>query len=116
MKTFTYPTVNQLKTGERIKQLRTDKGYSANDLADFLHLQSAQAIYNWQWGNTLPSVDNLMCLSKLFNVSIEEILVVDYYEDSFFYLFSFTYPSISPIFDSSFAITNIGFTFVPFVP
>ena len=36
-----------------------------------------QAIYKWQHGTALPTVDNLVLLSAIFKVSIDEILVVE---------------------------------------
>ena len=35
-----------------------------------------QAIYKWQHGAALPTVDNLVVLSKIFDVAIDDILVV----------------------------------------
>ena len=42
-----------------------------------LCFSTPQAIYKWQQGIALPTVDNLVVLSTLFGVSIDEILVLD---------------------------------------
>ena len=38
-------------------------------------LESPQAVYCWQRGRNLPSVDNLYAISKLWGVSMNDILV-----------------------------------------
>ena len=40
-------------------------------------LENPQAVYKWLSGKSLPSLENLLILSKLLNISIENILVVD---------------------------------------
>ena len=39
--------------------------------------ESAQAVYKWQRGDSLPTVDNLYALSVLFGTTVDEILVGD---------------------------------------
>lgn len=70
-----FPTIDLKATGKRICSLRLEKGYSVRDLQDFFGFEQPQAIYKWQWGQSLPSVDNLFALSRLFNTSIDDILV-----------------------------------------
>lgn len=45
-----------------------------------------QAVYKWEWGKSLPTVDNLYALSRLFGVTIENILVGN---DEFFLFYGF---------------------------
>lgn len=47
-----------------------------NDIREFMGLNDPQAIYHWQNGKNLPSVDHLCALAKLFGVSMDEILVI----------------------------------------
>ncbi len=72
----TLPTINIKSTGENIKRLREKKGISVVNLAKMLGITHI-AIYIWQNGRAIPSVDNLVALSKIFGVSIEDILVVE---------------------------------------
>ena len=72
-----YPVLNTKKTGARIKELREENNLRIEDIRDFMGLESYQAIYKWQSGQSLPSVDNLFALSKLFGTTIEDILVED---------------------------------------
>ena len=70
-----YPVIDLKKTGENIKRLREARCISVADLQYFLGLASPQAIYYWQRGINLPTVDHLYALSRLFKVSMNDILV-----------------------------------------
>lgn len=72
-----YPVLNTKKTGARIKELREENNLRIEDIREFMGLESYQAIYKWQSGQSLPTVDNLFALSKLFGTTIEDILVED---------------------------------------
>jgi transcriptional regulator with XRE-family HTH domain len=63
------------KTGKRIEALRKERGLSVHDLQVYLGLEYPQAIYKWQWGESIPTTDNLFRLSRLFQVHMEDILV-----------------------------------------
>lgn len=81
----TFPTIDVEATGANILRLRKSNGLSVKDLQVYFGFEGPQAIYKWQWGQCLPSVDNLFALSKLFHTSIEEILVEQHsIEVSFF--------------------------------
>lgn len=70
-----FPSIDLIATGNNIKKIRIACGLSVKDLQNFFGFEQPQAIYKWQWGECLPSVDNLYALSKLFNVPIDKILV-----------------------------------------
>jgi len=70
-----YPTIDFKATGERIKQLRKAKGLTIQDISDYMGFTCGQAVYKWQRGETLPTVDNLYALSILFGTSMEDIIV-----------------------------------------
>lgn len=70
------PAIDAVKTGERINQLRIEKSLSVKDLQGVFGFTTPQAIYKWQRGEALPSVDNLVVLARIFEVPIEEILVI----------------------------------------
>lgn len=75
MVNMSFPTLDLKATGANIAALRKAKGYSVRDLQEFFGFEQPQAIYKWQWGQTLPSVDNLYALSMLFDTPINAILV-----------------------------------------
>ena len=70
-----YPTIDLAATGAHIRQLRLEQGYSIQDLQAYLGLEHPQAIYHWQHGRNLPSVDNLYALSKPWGVPMDKIIV-----------------------------------------
>ncbi|MCR4674603.1 MAG: helix-turn-helix domain-containing protein [Lachnospiraceae bacterium] len=81
---FDYPVINTEAAGQRIRELRMQNHLTVEGVADSLGLESVQAIYKWQRGESLPSVDNLYALSKLLGTTIEYILEGDHsreYED-----------------------------------
>lgn len=73
-----FPTINMRKTGQNITRLRKSSNLTVDDLKKATGVGSVQAIYKWQSGKSLPSIDNLVVLSMLFHVSINDILVCDY--------------------------------------
>ncbi len=72
------PTVDLVRTGENIVRLRKAAGLSVRDLQLALGFASPQAIYKWQKGVCLPTVDNLLILAELLRVTIDDILIVNF--------------------------------------
>lgn len=70
-----FPVIDLRQTGRNIEQLRRNAGLSVRALQDYFGFEYPQAIYKWQHGECLPSVDNLLALSRLLDVPIEELLV-----------------------------------------
>lgn len=70
------PVVNPVATGNNIKELRIEKKLSVRDLQRYFGFESPQAIYLWQQGKTVPSVDHLCALGALFGTPVEEIVVL----------------------------------------
>lgn len=71
------PVIDLVKTGNNIKSLLVQNNISVSKLQDILGFTSPQAIYKWFWGQSLPSVDNLVILASILHVSIEDILVIE---------------------------------------
>ena len=69
-----YPVIDAKATGARIKELRKLNHLKVEEVAQFMGFESEQAVYKWQRGDSLPTVDNLYALSVLFEVSIDDIL------------------------------------------
>ena len=69
------PTIDLALTGANIVRLRKFAGLSVADLQIVFGFRSPQAIYKWQSGAALPTVDNLIVLAALFGVRIDDILV-----------------------------------------
>ena len=77
--TLKIPTIDMVGTGANILRLREKKGISVRKLQEYLEFSTPQAIYKWQNGISMPSLDHLLVLSTLFGVSIDDILVKDYH-------------------------------------
>ena len=69
------PTIDLAQTGANIVNLRKAAGLTVADIQMVFGLNSPQAIYKWQNGTALPTVDNLIVLAALLNVRIDDILV-----------------------------------------
>ena len=70
-----FPVIDPVATGKNIVQLRQARGMTVKDLQQWFGFEEPRAIYKWQQGQTLPSVDNLIALSTLLEVPMEDILV-----------------------------------------
>lgn len=71
-----FPTIDMAKTGQNIIKLRKQNDLSVRELQIIFGFETPQAIYKWQHGTALPSIDNLVILSVIFKVTIEDILVL----------------------------------------
>ena len=60
--------------GGRIKKLRTDAGFTQEELAEQLHLEGKSAISNYENNSRGVSAEMLIQLSRLFHVSADYIL------------------------------------------
>ena len=70
------PTIDMVKTGQNIFDLRKKSGLSVKDLQEIFGFTTPQAIYKWQQGTAMPSLDHLVILASVFRVKMEEILVL----------------------------------------
>lgn len=69
-----YPVLDAKKTGRRIWELRRAHGIKVEEIAQYMGFETPQAIYKWQRGDSLPTIDNLYALSKLFHTTVDDIL------------------------------------------
>ena len=75
------PTIDMIKTGQNINRLRQNAGISVKDLQNIFGFSTPQAIYKWQHGTALPTIDNLIVLAKVFDVMVDDILVINDVQD-----------------------------------
>ncbi len=78
-----YAVLNAKKTGDKIKGLRKEHHLTVEEVSLYMGFESVQAVYKWQRGDSLPTVDNLYALSQLFRTPVDEILRGDREEDYF---------------------------------
>lgn len=71
------PTIDMVATGKNIARLRVAAGLTVRDLQDLFGFATPQAIYKWQHGTALPTIDNMVVLAMALDVTIDDILVVE---------------------------------------
>lgn len=74
------PVIDVKETGKNILHLRQMRNLSVKDLQQVFGFETPQAIYKWQHGAALPSIDNLVVLAALFQVGVDDILTTKYPE------------------------------------
>ena len=62
-------------TGSNIARLRKQRGLSVRQIQEALGFNTPQAIFKWQRGDSLPSIDNLIILADLLGTTIDEIVI-----------------------------------------
>ena len=72
-----YLSIQQKETGKHIKELLSENGFTVREVQRVMGFENPQAIYKWISGKSLPSLDNLVILTRLLHTSIENILVLD---------------------------------------
>ncbi len=72
---FTYPVIDTKKTGQKIQSLCRSRNISVKDIQKYLGISAFQSVYDWFHGKNLPSLDNMLALSRLLGVGMEELVV-----------------------------------------
>jgi predicted transcriptional regulator len=75
-KHYSYPVIDTKATGSNIKRLREHAGVSVKEMQTLFNFESPQAVYKWQWGKSLPTVDEFVVLARMFDTPIEKIIVI----------------------------------------
>lgn len=70
-----FPVIDLPATGNNIRRLRLERGLTVRDVQSYFGFDEPQAIYKWQRGESLPTVDNLYALGTLLEVPMDQILV-----------------------------------------
>ena len=71
------PAIDMVATGQRITDLIVAAGMSVRDLQDVFGFATPQAIYKWQHGTAMPTLDNLVVLAAVLGVAMDDIIVVE---------------------------------------
>lgn len=65
-----------MEISTQIKKYRNAKGWSQEELAEKIYV-TRQTISNWENGKSYPDIHNLLLLSSLFNVSLDQLIKGD---------------------------------------
>ena len=71
------PTINMAATGANIKALLKSNGLKVTDVQNMCGFNTPQAIFKWMRGDAMPSIDNLVILSHLLGVTIDQIIIIN---------------------------------------
>lgn len=74
---FSFPVINMIETGKKIRELADQKGIKPADIQKVCGLGSLQAVYKWFSGKSVPTIDNLGIISNLLNMPIDDIVVFE---------------------------------------
>ncbi len=69
------PVINMTATGKNIMRLRKNAGMTVKHLQNVFGFTTPQAIYKWQRGTAMPTLDNMVVLAAVFGVTIDEIII-----------------------------------------
>ena len=74
---MTYPMINTVATGQNINRMRIAADMSVRDMQAVFGFSTPQAIYKWIHGTAMPTIDNMVILAAMFDVTVDEIIAVD---------------------------------------
>ena len=69
-----FPMINTVATGQNINRMRIGAG---RDMQEVFGFTTPQAIYKWIHGTAMPTIDNMVILAAMFDVTVDEIIAVD---------------------------------------
>lgn len=62
-----------MNLGSQLKWFRQSKNFSQEDVAQKVGV-TRQAVYKWENNKSYPDIDNLILLSELYEVTIDELI------------------------------------------
>lgn len=68
------PVIDPVGTGINLKSLIKDSGNTVSDISSILGITDKSTVYKWFRGDTLPGIDNLLALSMILKVPINDML------------------------------------------
>lgn len=71
------PTVNMTATGSNIKAMIKASGLKISEIQNIYGFNTPQSIFKWMRGEMLPSLDNLVILAHILDVTIDEIIILN---------------------------------------
>ena len=71
----TLPSINMQATGDNIVRMRRRMGMTVQDLQNIFGFSTPQAIYKWQRGTAMPTLDNLVVLATVVGTTMDAIVI-----------------------------------------
>ena len=66
------PQIDLPATGNNIRRIRKEMGISVLEISELLMIDK-QAVYRWEYGKSLPQLENFLALARMFHTTIENI-------------------------------------------
>ena len=63
------PEYDMITMGKKMQYYRKLRNISVEEVRQYMHFSSVQAIYKWESGKCFPSADNLLALAELYGVN-----------------------------------------------
>ncbi len=81
---FSVPVIDVEATSQNLKRLREERNIKVSEIQKSLNMTYPQAIYTWENPDEkiLPTLDHLVALSKIYEVPIDEMIVIKYTNDA----------------------------------
>ena len=70
-----YPVIDPVGTGQNLRTLIKNSGNTVAGVGRMLGIADRSTMYKWLRGDALPGIDNMLALSILLDVTINDILV-----------------------------------------
>ena len=67
--------IDYITTGINLKNQIKIAGYDVKYIKEYLDLHSVQAIYKWQRGECLPTVEHMFKISQLLDITIDNLVM-----------------------------------------
>ena len=71
---YIYVGIDSIITGQKIEQLRIQQGLTVEVFCEHLGISST-AYYKWIQGRSLPTLDHLVVLRRMCNISLDDIVI-----------------------------------------
>ncbi len=69
------PIIDVAATAANIKAYRIRAGYSVREIQNIFNFSSPEAIYAWEKGKYLPTIDNMIVIAAVYGVTIDNIVI-----------------------------------------
>ena len=73
--TYQKPVLDLEATGSKIKTIMKQRGVTPRQLQLIMDFPYVQTIYNWFAGKNMPTLDNLVVLAKILDVTMDDLVV-----------------------------------------
>ena len=82
------PVIDVKATSKKLKSMRVQHDISVAEMQKLFAMENPQSIYNWENPDkkTLPCIDNLVILAKLYQIPVDDLLVIQQETPSFAYV------------------------------